>query len=124
LAVAAHAASLKNTRRSRTRADPDIGKRTMSQYTFSSTYRGQRVAVQIGWDEPLQHYFMLVSREKHFSKGIRNGGWPIYSNLGDPEINGGTANLDYFWDKLDDMGIACTDRETIDQRIRTEPRSS
>lgn len=90
----------------------------MSRHVFRSTYNGQPVKVQMGWDAPLQHYFMVVTLESLPTKSENDDNWPVYSNLGDSAISGGTSDLEYYWRKLDDLGIACAGREAINLAIK------
>ena len=90
----------------------------MSQHTFASTYNGRPVRVQIGWDAPLGHYFMVVTDASGLVPSAETGA--IYSNLGDPAIDGGAGDPSYYWRKLDALGIVCTRRDLIDVEIRKD----
>jgi hypothetical protein len=74
----------------------------MSQHFFNTTHKGEAITVMMGWDKPLQGFFMVIedkaSKEDDF----------IYSNLEDPELAqaGGLAQtIEPFVNKLDELGI-------------------
>ena len=76
----------------------------MSQHTFATTYKGRPVSLFMGWDRPLQGFFMVVTRDdarecKHEL---------VYSNLEDLlliEFGGLPPVLDPFRDRLALLGI-------------------
>ena len=92
----------------------------MSQHVFESVRGERRVTVCMGWDAPLRHYFMVVTYQHKATTSGSSGEWPIYSNLGDPDIEGGTGDIDYYWRKLHTLGIACPRRDEIDAAIRAD----
>ena len=53
----------------------------MSQHLYLSAYKGQPVSILMGWDRPMQGFFMVIELEK--ADGI------VYSNLDDPDLDGG-----------------------------------
>lgn len=74
----------------------------MSQhYCELATAAGLAVGVTLGFDRPLQGFFMIVRPADDPSE-------PLYSNLHDPELamEGGMSTVvTYFLDKLTDLGI-------------------
>jgi len=67
----------------------------MSQHYFSTVYDGKPVTVILGWDRPLQGYFLVIEDD---SKADSVEEVFIYSNLLDENLTGSklTKNLDYF----------------------------
>jgi hypothetical protein len=92
----------------------------MSVHIFDGIYEKRPVAVQIGWDEPLQHYFMTVTRARTDGRV----GTVIYSNLSDPEIDGGASDPAHFWKKLAALGVECKLQSEIDGALRSEAASN
>jgi len=93
----------------------------MSQHEFESVHGERRVMVRMGWDAPLQHYFMTVKPAQNNGGG---GGFPVYSNLSDVELDGGAADPAYFWKKLAALGIACKLQSIIDEELRSDAASN
>lgn len=73
----------------------------MSQHTYPSTYKGQPITILMGWDRPLQGFFMVIELEK--VEGC------VYCNLDDPllsSVGGLPDSLGHFTDKLDELGLS------------------
>ena len=80
----------------------------MSQHYFESTHNGSAVTVLVGWDRPLQSYFMVIERvvaEVDFGDEVR--GDYLYSHLNEPRPFG--MSLAFYKSKLDELGIAVPD---------------
>ena len=93
----------------------------MSQHRFDTkTSKGREVEVTIGYDRPLNGFFLVVSAAGFDTAGTANlndsdeeddgddGDLFIYSNLGDVDLieqGGLTLDLDYFKSRLDLLGI-------------------
>lgn len=88
----------------------------MSVHTFDAIYKTRHVIVQIGWDVPLQHYFMTVVRKRTDGRT----GATIYSNLSDSELDGGAADPAHFWRKLAALGVECKQQLRIDETLRSD----
>jgi len=58
----------------------------MSQHFFSTTYQGQPVSVCLGWDRPLQGFFMLIEKEGIAEDADQEF---VYLNLEDPDLKMG-----------------------------------
>lgn len=69
----------------------------MSQHVFSSTQDGRPTNITLGWDRPLQYFFMTVE------DGVT--GDLVYCNLDHPETFRG-ADLDYYRRVLNKLGLA------------------
>lgn len=67
----------------------------MSQHVFLCPIDSDFYAVLMGWDRPLQQYFLVVYRAPMDDE-------PIYSNLFDDILN---PTLKYYLTKLDDFKI-------------------
>lgn len=79
----------------------------MSKHIFSSVYEGENVIVELGWDEPLRHYFMQITKvgaapESHMREALY-----VYNNLSDIALDGGAEDPIYYWTKLHELGIDC-----------------
>jgi hypothetical protein len=109
----------------------------MSQHCFSTTHAGQRVSVQLGWDWPIGHYFMVIEWEDQGSAAMpvpcpKNAGMDgrtdedtlLYSNLDEPEPFG--LSLACFRARLTELGIEVPEsmfkQVEIDRRNRTGNR--
>ncbi len=74
----------------------------MSQHFFKTTHKGEVITVMMGWDKPLQGFFMVIEDKTSGDDGF------IYSNLEDPELaqSGGFAqSIEPFVNKLGELGI-------------------
>jgi hypothetical protein len=67
----------------------------MSQHIFPTKYQGKDVVVVLGWDRPLQHFFMTI--EKKTSRGTVSF---LYHNL-DDVVN----TLEHYREVLVKLGI-------------------
>ncbi|HET9645425.1 MAG TPA: hypothetical protein VFP68_19180 [Burkholderiaceae bacterium] len=77
----------------------------MSQHRFQTTYQGDPVSVLMGWDRPLQGFFLVIA-------AICRDGY-VYSNLEDRALRqcfGLPPALDYFLGKLSEFGIEVPSR--------------
>lgn len=105
----------------------------MSQHIFSTAVDGKPVSVMLGWDRPLQQYFMVVEWDVEFpqndsedclSSNLFDKHY-LYSNLFDKQAAG--QDIEYFKEKLEALGVqvpgtmftqACMDRrENAGNRI-------
>jgi hypothetical protein len=92
----------------------------MSQHLYCTTHLGQPVEITMGWDRPLQGYFMVVTRlttAEGAAGGLDEGSEDsedegddaiVYSNLDDPELavwGGLPPTVDHFRTKLDALGL-------------------
>ena len=84
----------------------------MSQHYFNTAVAGEPVTVTMGWDRPLQGYFMMIEsagREQY-----------LYNNLEDLALipEGGFADsLDYFIEKMKELGVTVPDRMLNEIRV-------
>ena len=84
----------------------------MSQHVASSTYQGKPITILMGWDRPLQGFYMVIT----YQGGDEE---MLYSNLDDPKIDrfGMSSTLDPFLHKLEELGL------TIPPTMVTEVRN-
>jgi hypothetical protein len=78
----------------------------MSQHFYSTELDGQPVTVMMGWDRPLQGFFMLIE------PGPEDDEY-LYSNLDDPALDewfGLPTSLDHFIATLAGFGLQVPDR--------------
>jgi hypothetical protein len=84
----------------------------MSQHIFSTTVNGEEISVLMGWDRPLQGFFLVVQRcnyEPVPGKSYNEADLYVYSNLNDRNLlkcSGLPKTIDYFVSKLDKLGIS------------------
>ncbi len=74
----------------------------MSQHIIHHQYQGETIIITLGWDRPLQGFFMVICALKRSGQGY------LYSNLDDPNLiscNGLPSSLDYFLKKLAALGL-------------------
>lgn len=74
----------------------------MSQHIFHTTHEGRPVSVLMGWDRPLQGFFMVIQDESKKEE------FCVYNNLDDPGLlanNGLPPTLEPFVAKLEALGI-------------------
>lgn len=77
----------------------------MSQHYYRSSHQGQLITILMGWDRPLQGFFMVIElaeKEGYF-----------YTNLDDPALlpfNGLPDSLDHFQEKLNELGLSVPTR--------------
>lgn len=79
----------------------------MSQHYFETTLHDQPAVVLMGWDRPLQGYFLVIMQEGANEEDM------LYSNLCDPALlrfNGLPPTLDYFKAKLSEFGLKVPQR--------------
>ena len=74
----------------------------MSQHFFNTTYQEKPVIVLIGYDRPMQGFFMVID----YSSGDEEEGY-IYSNLFEEETH--PNDLGNYQVKLEELGIRITD---------------
>lgn len=73
----------------------------MSQHFYPTEHQGRPATILIGWDRPLQGYFMVIEDD-----GTDDDQF-IYSNLEDPALPCGVSrSLDPFQRKLAELGLA------------------
>ncbi len=72
----------------------------MSQHRFKTSYKAQPVEILMGWDRPLQGFFLVI-------QDLSDENEPIYSNLDDENLepDGLSRDLGYFQNKLKQLGI-------------------
>jgi hypothetical protein len=76
----------------------------MSQHFFTTTHEGRPVELLMGWDRPLQGFFMLVSRGDAGDDEVEY----LYCNLDDHALvrcGGLPAAMDHFVVQLRALGI-------------------
>lgn len=77
----------------------------MSQHIFETEYNGRGVKIIMGWDRPLQGYFMMIEK-KNLKEEDENP--YIFNNL---EIkNSHPITLQPFLNVLDELGIEIPDK--------------
>lgn len=84
----------------------------MSQHFFSTTYQGNPVSVCLGWDRPLQGFFMFIEKE-----GAAEDAEPefVYLNLEDPKLKIGVhRDITYFVDVLARLEIAVPEKMILE----------
>lgn len=86
----------------------------MSQHLFSTQHAGKPVVVLMGWDRPLQGFFLVVeeTEPRDVDEDDDDGSY-VYSNLMDPDLipwMGLPPTLDPFITKLQALGIAIPSR--------------
>lgn len=69
----------------------------MSQHEYISTYQGRPVRVLMGWDRPLQGFFMVIDETQNLSDEY------VYSNLEEEVPH--PKSLEPFIQKLQELGI-------------------
>lgn len=89
----------------------------MSQHLFSTHYDGKPVVVLMGWDRPLQGFFLVIEEEVDDDDKADEY---VYTNMEDPALfpwMGVPPTLDPFLAKLQELGI------TVPSRMIEEIRS-
>ncbi len=77
----------------------------MSQHYFETKHREMPVTILMGWDRPLQGFFMVIESDR---AGADDDDY-IYSNLTDRElrsVRGLPDSLDHFLAKLAEFGLS------------------
>jgi len=77
----------------------------MTQHYYPTEHQGKPATIMMGWDRPLQGFFMVI-------EDGQNRGKYIYSNLDDPELiqfGGLPPCLDPFLAKLEALGLSVPD---------------
>jgi hypothetical protein len=77
----------------------------MTQHYYPTEHQGKPATIMMGWDRPLQGFFMVI-------EDSQNRGEYIYSNLDDPELiqfGGLPPCLDHFLAKLQALGLSVPD---------------
>lgn len=94
----------------------------MSQHLFSTTHNGECITVMMGWDRPMQGYFLIIERDLDLGDEAMNLDDPdleneddncqddfdlyVYCNLYDPCLKGGiTKDFGYYYEKLKELNI-------------------
>jgi hypothetical protein len=78
----------------------------MSQHVIELEHKGKEIEVLIGWDRPLQRFFLVI--EEIESEDVEPDEEYIYSNLNDSNLPDGCdeyTNLEYFKGILQMLGI-------------------
>lgn len=68
---------------------------SMSRHVFETVHEGQYFSITMGWDVPIQGYFMVIETRD-------DGDQPFYSNLNDI---GFTQDLSYYLNVLKHFGL-------------------
>lgn len=104
----------------------------MSHHCFSTTHAGQPIYVQLGWDRPIGHYFMVIEWDGP-TAAVATSPFTIdsvtdddvdddtilYSNLDEPNPFG--LSLDSFKAKLAELGIKVP--ESMFQQVEIDRRN-
>jgi len=69
----------------------------MSQHLFNSTIDGDNVEIQMGWDTPMQWFYMVIEKD------IDDSDEPLYSNLFDNNYRVG--QLEYYIELLNEWNV-------------------
>lgn len=91
----------------------------MSQHLFPTTHAGRQVQVTMGWDRPLQGFFMLIEFQE-----AKDGDY-LYLNLDDESLekHGGLPpTLEPFLSKLDELHIQVP--EQMIAQVRADARTN
>jgi hypothetical protein len=75
----------------------------MSQHVFETFLHAMPLTIVMGWDRPLQGFFLMVSKDDEEEEKY------LYSNLEDPNLdrnNGMAHSLEYLEDKLAALGLS------------------
>lgn len=84
----------------------------MSQHFFSTTYQGQPVIVCLGWDRPLQGFFMFIEKESATEDADPEY---VYLNLEDPKLKlGFHSDITYFVDVLARLEISVPEKMILE----------
>jgi hypothetical protein len=77
----------------------------MTQHVFKTTYEGKTTQVMLGWDRPLQGFFMVIPRSTAASEDTSDSGY-LYCNLLDPDLSRGVSySIEYFKTILEKLHI-------------------
>lgn len=82
------------------------------RHILHSIYNNRPVTVAMGFDVPLQGYFMTVEPEEENNPDANEESGMIYSNLDDPVLKptmGMAPDLEHFKTKLQSMNIKVPD---------------
>ncbi len=80
----------------------------MSQHILSTVYKAQEVVVVVGWDKPLQGYFMFIQKILEHRNGNAGKDVFLYSNLSDSQLvkeGGVSQSMWYFVRKLEAFNL-------------------
>lgn len=77
----------------------------MSQHCLQTEHKGRRVTVQLGWDRPLQQFYLVVFCDLAGHSEDTDAEGYLYFNLADP-VAMGCKDLDYFRNKLQELDIS------------------
>lgn len=87
----------------------------MSNHYFETLYQGQRVRVDLGWDRPLGHHFLVIMKlelpqaqhasltKDAFDDEDEYDDEIVYSNLNEPDAF--NLSLGHYRAKLQELGI-------------------
>lgn len=73
----------------------------MSQHIFNTTVNGKPITVMLGWDRPMQQYFMVAEWNVKSPQSDEDD--YLYSNLLDEQAAG--QDIEYFKAKLEALGV-------------------
>lgn len=92
----------------------------MSQHYFQTEHNGSPVTVQLGWDRPLQRFYMSVERgqseHREAADDDQDDGF-LYTSHADLQAMS-CQDMDYFVRKLKELGIEVP--ESMFQEARTD----
>ena len=76
----------------------------MSQHIFTTAHKGRPIEIMIGWDRPLQGYFMVIE----YTDGADDDDNPyLYSNLNDADLpSSHPKELSEFLARLKSLALA------------------
>ena len=76
----------------------------MSIHTFKTTLQDRDISVRMGWDRPLQGFFMCVLYTDIPEDDYNADEW-LYTNLNEPPQKAFTASMVPWVEKLTELGI-------------------
>ncbi len=97
----------------------------MSQHHYACTWQGRPISIMMGWDRPLQGFFMVIEFDDAGGQDEENEeAWLLYSNLNDPVLaptSGMASSCEYFQEKLSALGVRVPAQmiEAVDQDGKT-----
>ena len=79
----------------------------MSQHHYACTWQGRPISVLMGWDRPLQGFFMVIEFDDAGDEDDEEA-WLLYSNLNDSDLTptGMSRSCGYFQEKLAVLGVS------------------
>ncbi len=68
----------------------------MSQHSYSLKHNGEETNIMMGWDKPLQYFFMIIEKESDIDE-------PFWSNLN--QLEPYQKNLNFYLKILNELNI-------------------